>query len=164
MFPFHDATLLLLWSLVVLSASCPALIRSAPLSAVQSHARRAASTQQAPSSSSSSRPPAFPSQAEKERAKEEEEEDEEDEEDEKESQRQVQPFTWGSVAFMTLVGGGSLVYFLYEQDKQLNTIRTESIGTPLIGGPWSLIDDKGEVRRRHQERRGVHEESELVPI
>jgi hypothetical protein len=56
------------------------------------------------------------------------------------------------VVFLIVVGGGAVLYFRYQQDKQQNTIRIETIGTPLLGGPFSLIDDNGKVRSEASER------------
>jgi len=53
------------------------------------------------------------------------------------------PASWSSVVFLIFVGGAAVLYYRYQQDKQQNTIRVETIGTPLLGGPFSLIDDNG---------------------
>lgn len=53
------------------------------------------------------------------------------------------PGSWGSVAFLIIVGGAAVVYFRYQQDKLQNTVRVETIGKPLLGGPFNLIDDSG---------------------
>jgi hypothetical protein len=67
------------------------------------------------------------------------------EEEDESDVKTMAPVTWGSVAFIVVAGGGAVVWFLYTQDKALNTVRVESIGTPDIGGPWSLINDQGKV-------------------
>ena len=56
----------------------------------------------------------------------------------------VQPATWGSVAFLIFVGGGAVIYYRYQQDKLQNTVRVETIGKPLLGGPFNLTDDSGQ--------------------
>lgn len=56
-----------------------------------------------------------------------------------------QPANWASVAFLLVVGGAAVVYYRYQQDKLQNTIRVETIGTPLLGGPFNLVDDTGKV-------------------
>lgn len=53
------------------------------------------------------------------------------------------PVSWGSMAFLLLVGGGAVGYFRYQQDKQQNSVKVETMGTPMLGGSWSLIDDNG---------------------
>lgn len=58
-----------------------------------------------------------------------------------------QPANWASVAFLLVVGGAAVIYYRYQQDKLQNTIRIETIGTPLLGGPFNLVDDTGKVSR-----------------
>lgn len=47
---------------------------------------------------------------------------------------------------MLVAGGGAVSYLLWAQDKTLNTVRVESIGTPKIGGSWTVQDDMAKVR------------------
>jgi cytochrome oxidase Cu insertion factor (SCO1/SenC/PrrC family) len=44
-------------------------------------------------------------------------------------------------------GGAAVIYYRYQQDKLQNTIRVETIGTPLLGlgGDFSLVSHDGKA-------------------
>ncbi|GLE04055.1 hypothetical protein PINS_up012966 [Pythium insidiosum] len=52
------------------------------------------------------------------------------------------PITWSSLALASVVGAGA-VYYYYTEKERLQTQTTSkvvSIGKPLLGGPWTLVD------------------------
>uniref|UniRef100_K3WSW1 Thioredoxin domain-containing protein n=1 Tax=Globisporangium ultimum (strain ATCC 200006 / CBS 805.95 / DAOM BR144) TaxID=431595 RepID=K3WSW1_GLOUD len=52
------------------------------------------------------------------------------------------PITWSSLALAGVVGSGAVYYYYTEKDRlqTQTTTKVTSIGKPLIGGPWTLVD------------------------
>ena len=96
-----------------------------------------------PSSSTQSTPS---SDANANSSKKPEDDEEFDEEPQAKKKQGPQAVTWKSVTFLVVVGGATVAYLLWNQERALNTVRMDSIGTPKIGGPWSLTNDQGKVR------------------
>lgn len=56
------------------------------------------------------------------------------------------PIGWKSFALLVVVGTGAVVYYQYELDRQQTKTRpTKYIGTAVIGGPFELINSRGET-------------------
>jgi len=57
------------------------------------------------------------------------------------------PIGWRSVLVMAVVGGVTLQVIKYRRDKQMNSMKdVKTIGTPSVGGPFSLTDQFGKIR------------------
>ncbi|XP_066471234.1 protein SCO1 homolog, mitochondrial [Tiliqua scincoides] len=59
------------------------------------------------------------------------------------------PVTWKTLAITCAVGGGLLAttkYFKKEKEEILEKERQRSLGKPLLGGPFSLIDHQGQPK------------------
>uniref|UniRef100_A0A4X2L0S7 Synthesis of cytochrome C oxidase 1 n=2 Tax=Vombatus ursinus TaxID=29139 RepID=A0A4X2L0S7_VOMUR len=59
------------------------------------------------------------------------------------------PVSWKSLAFTFAVGGALLAgmkYFKKEKAEKLEKERKRTIGKPLLGGPFSLVDHNGEPK------------------
>ncbi|XP_072298780.1 protein SCO1 homolog, mitochondrial [Eucyclogobius newberryi] len=55
------------------------------------------------------------------------------------------PVTWRSLAITFAMGGallGGMKYFKKEKEEMIEKERNKSIGRPLLGGPFSLVDHK----------------------
>lgn len=59
-------------------------------------------------------------------------------------------FTWRSALFTCAVGGGCLAYYEYlrkgKERESRAIVRHERIGTPRLGGPFELLDRKGQPK------------------
>jgi len=53
------------------------------------------------------------------------------------------PISWRSVVLLVVVGGATVIFLRFQHEKRMNTVKVETIGTPMLGGPFSLIDDEG---------------------
>ncbi|XP_056673422.1 protein SCO1 homolog, mitochondrial isoform X3 [Monodelphis domestica] len=63
--------------------------------------------------------------------------------------RAAGPVSWKSLAFTFAIGGALLSgmkYFKKEKAEKLEKERKRTIGKPLLGGPFSLMDHNGEPR------------------
>ncbi|XP_001368337.2 protein SCO1 homolog, mitochondrial-like [Monodelphis domestica] len=63
--------------------------------------------------------------------------------------RRADPVSWKSLAFTFAIGGALLSgmkYFKKEKAEKLEKERKRTIGKPLLGGPFSLMDHNGEPR------------------
>lgn len=59
------------------------------------------------------------------------------------------PVTWKSLAVTFAIGGALLVvmkYFKKEKEEKLEKERTRSLGKAALGGPFSLIDHRGQPK------------------
>ncbi|XP_007422918.1 protein SCO1 homolog, mitochondrial isoform X2 [Python bivittatus] len=62
------------------------------------------------------------------------------------------PVTWKSLAVSAVIGGGLLGVMKYvkkEKEAALEKESTRSIGKPLLGGPFSLVDHHGQPKSDH---------------
>ncbi|KAG3112936.1 hypothetical protein PI124_g10140 [Phytophthora idaei] len=52
------------------------------------------------------------------------------------------PVTWSSLALASVVGSGAVLYYYSEKDRiqTQSTSTVTSVGKPLLGGPWTLVD------------------------
>jgi len=58
------------------------------------------------------------------------------------------PITWASLALVGVVAGGSLWYYQKEKNAIIEKARqrnSRTIGKPLLGGPWTLVDHTGRI-------------------
>eukprot|EP01066_Platyproteum_vivax_P014257 Platyproteum_vivax@DN6395_c0_g1_i1.p1 len=58
-------------------------------------------------------------------------------------------WSWQSALFTLVLSGSMLAFYLYEFEKKKNkraaVTEEHKIGTPLLGGPWTLYDSQGQV-------------------
>jgi len=77
----------------------------------------------------------------------------------KERQNDNIQYTWSSAVFTCFVAGGCLFYYEFLFNKREDCSRaitkTERIGVPRLGGPFDLIDRKGE-RRTDEDYKGQY--------
>ncbi|KAF4030169.1 SCO1/SenC [Phytophthora infestans] len=52
------------------------------------------------------------------------------------------PITWSGLALAGIVGSGAVYYYYSEKDRlqTQSTSKVTSVGKPLLGGPWTLVD------------------------
>ncbi|CEG37426.1 Putative cytochrome C oxidase assembly protein [Plasmopara halstedii] len=52
------------------------------------------------------------------------------------------PITWSGLALAGVVGSGAVYYYFSEKDRlqTQTTSKVTSVGKPLLGGPWTLVD------------------------
>jgi protein SCO1/2 len=67
----------------------------------------------------------------------------------KETKGAPTPFTWMSVLLALGACGLVLAYFEYEKAKRKPIIEITTVGTPSIGGPFTLVDHDGRVVTNH---------------
>ncbi|XP_053148597.1 protein SCO1 homolog, mitochondrial isoform X2 [Hemicordylus capensis] len=59
------------------------------------------------------------------------------------------PVTWKTLAITCVVGGGllgAMKFFKKEKEEKLEKERKRTLGKPLLGGPFSLIDHQGQPK------------------
>ncbi|DAZ97206.1 TPA: hypothetical protein N0F65_003837 [Lagenidium giganteum] len=54
----------------------------------------------------------------------------------------IGPITWPSLGLAAVVGSGAVYYYYSEKDRlqTQTTTKVVSVGRPLLGGPWTLVD------------------------
>lgn len=68
----------------------------------------------------------------------------------KDTSRNVAPITWWSVGFLVALAA-AVSFLLYEEEEQRKRSR-KGVGTPKIGGSWTLVDSDGVPRTDHEFR------------
>ena len=69
------------------------------------------------------------------------------------------PITWASLIVVGAVCAGSLVFYNNEKERRMNEAKkkhTRSVGKPLLGGPWTLVDHNGQLVTDASLREGGH--------